>query len=256
MTAEQLKPVFEKKYERSAWQNILRENFNVSTLLEKPADITSRIRSNPYNAKAWELGNFPTTDGHLVGIYEVAVADNVQIQRNRKGLRNLLAQVYSTDVEAALLVFIQGNKWRFSYVSEITVKNKETGKREKKTTDPKRFTYLLGEGERAKTAADRFARIKKSEDLFGKGVTLTALEEAFNVEKMSKAFFNEYRKQYGRFTAQITGEDENGKKVKNASPFLKSTFNGDHKAARDFVKKMMGRIVFLYFLEKKDLTKK
>ena len=251
MTAEQLKPVFEKKYDRSAWQIILRDNFNVSNLLNKPADITSRISSNPYDAKAWELGNFSTTDGHLVGIYEVAVADNVQIQRNRKGLRNLLAQVYSNDVEAALLVFIQGNKWRFSYVSEITVKNKETGKREKKSTDPKRFTYLLGEGERAKTAADRFARIKKSEDLFGKGVTITALEEAFNVEKMSKAFFNEYRKQYGQFTAHLTGEDENGKKVKNASPFLKSTFNGDHKAARDFVKKMLGRIVFLYFLEKK-----
>lgn len=251
MTAEQLKPVFEREYDRSAWQHILRENFNVSTLLDKPADITSRISSNPYDAKAWELGNFSTTDGHLVGIYEVAVADKVQIHRNRKGLRNLLAQVYNTDVEAALLVFVQGNKWRFSYVSEITVKNKETGKREKKSTDPKRFTYLLGEGERVKTAADRFARIKKSEDLFGKGVTLTALEEAFNVEKMSKAFFNEYRKQYGQFTAHLTGEDENGKKVKNASPFLKTTFNGDHKAARDFVKKMLGRIVFLYFLEKK-----
>ena len=33
--------------------------------------------------------------------------------------------------------------------------------------------------------------------------------------------------------------------------FLRSTFNGDHKEARDFVKKMLGRIVFLYFLEKK-----
>ena len=64
-----------------------------------------------------------------MGLYEIEVAENVQIHRNRKGLRNLLSQVYSNDVEAALLVFIQGNKWRFSYVNEITIKNKVTGKR-------------------------------------------------------------------------------------------------------------------------------
>ena len=157
MTAEQLRPIFEKKYNRSEWYEVLKGNFNVTTLFEKPVDITHRVKSNPYNAKAWELGSFTTLDGHLVGMYEVEVKEKSDITRNRKGLRNLLSQVYSTDVEAALLVFIQGNKWRFSYVSEITVKNKETGKREKKTTDPKRYTYLLGEGERAKTAADRFA---------------------------------------------------------------------------------------------------
>jgi hypothetical protein len=37
------------------------------------------------------------------------------------------------------------------------------------------------------------------------------------------------------------------KKIKNASPFLQSVFNGNHKEARDFVKKMMGRIVFSLF---------
>lgn len=251
LNASELKNIFEKAYNRNDWYRILRENFNVTELKEKPSGI-SRIATNPYNATAFELGIFSTNDdGHLIGLYEVEVPEKAQLHRNRKGLRNLLSQVYASDVEAALLVFIQGNKWRFSYVSEITVKNKATGKREKKTTDPKRFTYLLGEGERAKTAADRFAGLKKKDDLFGGGVTLAALEEAFNVEKMSKAFFNEYRKQYGYFTAQLTGEDENSKKVKNASPFLKSTFKGKEKDARDFVKKMLGRIVFLYFLEKK-----
>lgn len=252
IAAPELKIIFEKKYDRKSWYRVLNENFNVKDLKEKPLDITSRIKANDYDAKAFELGTFVTQgEGHLIGLYELEVADKVQIHRNRKGLRDLLSQIYRDDVEAALLVFVQGSKWRFSYVSEITIKNKLTKKREKKTTDPKRFTYLLGEGERTKTAADRFARLQKSEDLFGGGITLNALEEAFNVDKMSKAFFNEYRKQYGYFTAQITGEDENGKKIKNASPFLNTTFNGDHKAARDFIKKMMGRVVFLYFLEKK-----
>jgi hypothetical protein len=178
LTATELKSIFEKKYNRNQWYNVLRQNFNVTTLREKPVDITTRIKTNSYNATAKELGEFTTTNGHLVGIYEVEVPEKVHIHRNRKTLRDLLSSIYSTDVEAALLVFVQGNKWRFSYVSDITVKNKATGKREKKATDPKRYTYLLGEGERAKTAADRFAGIKKKDDLFGGCVTLDALEEA------------------------------------------------------------------------------
>src|SRR5690606_11348742 len=35
------------------------------------------------------------------------------------------------------------------------------------------------------------------------------------------------------------------------SNFRQSAFNGDEKAIRDFVKKLLGRIVFLYFLQKK-----
>ncbi len=251
LTAAELKLIFEKPYNRATWYNVLVQNFNVNTLRKEPLDITKRLTDNQFNATAFELGNFNTIDGHLVGLYELEVSENVNIFRNRKGLRDLLKQVYKNDVEAALLVFIQGTKWRFTYVSEITVKNKTTGKREQKTTEPKRYTYLLGEGERCKTAADQFAKVTKTDDLFGGGISLTALEDAFNVDKMSKLFFNEYRKQYGYFTALLTGEDENGKKVKEASPFLASVFDGKDIVARDFVKKMMGRIVFLYFLEKK-----
>lgn len=247
----ELRAILERKYDRKEWFKVLRKCFNVTTLHHKPVDITDRIKSNQYKATAKELGNFTTPDGYLVGIYEVEVPEKALIHRNRKGLRDLLSQVYSTDVDAALLVFIQGSKWRFTYVSEITVRNPVTRKREKKITDPKRFTYLLGEGERAKTASERFAVIRDKESVAGTGVTLNTLEEAFSVEKMSKAFFHQYRRHYGVFTAYLTGEDENGKKVGKASPYLESTFNGIAKEARDFVKKMMGRIVFLYFLEKK-----
>jgi hypothetical protein len=173
------------------------------------------------------------------------------LHRNRRALRDLLSDIYRNDVEAALVVFVQGVKWRFTYVSEITVRDENTGERKVKSTDPKRYTYLFGEGEKAKTAAVQFSKLKANEDLFKKGITLDALQEAFNVEKMSKAFFTEYRKHYGYFTAHLTGEDENGKAVSKASSLLNSTFNGNKKEARDFIKKMLGRIVFLYFLEKK-----
>ena len=139
----------------------------------------------------------------------------------------------------------------FAYVSEIAVSDAATGKRTIKTTDPKRYTYLFGEGEKAKTAAIQFSKLRKSTGRDGEGLALKTLQEAFNVEKMSKEFFNAYRKHYGYFTAYLTGEDENSKEIgKPAASFI-SVFNKDKKCARDFVKKLLGRIVFMYFLEKK-----
>lgn len=248
MDAPQLKAIFERAYNRADWYTIVKEIFGADKLLAKPAAI--KLPENEWDAVGFELGNFETTDGRLIGLYELEIGKRAQLHRNRKGLKDLLAKVYKENVDAALIVFVQGNKWRFSYVSEIYIRN-TADKREKKATDPKRYTYLLGEGERCKTAADRFAKVKQTGNLFAKGVTLEALEEAFNVEKMSKAFFNEYRKHYGAFTAFLTGKDESGKEVKKAHPFLRSVFNADEKHARDFVKKLLGRIVFLYFLQKK-----
>jgi hypothetical protein len=249
LTTEQLRPILEKKYNRDDWYKILRENFNANKLLETPASIT--IKDNEFGAKAYELGVLNTTDGYKVGIYEVDTPGVKQIYRNKIGLRNLLKNVYQTDVDAALIVFTQDEKWRFSYVSEVTVRNPQTGERESVKTDAKRYTYLLGKGEKAKTAAERFAKVQQGNATLNSGTTLDALKETFSVEKMSKDFFNEYRKHYGEFLIHLIGKNEDDKAIALASPLFKTVFNGDEKKARDFVKKMLGRIVFLYFLEKK-----
>src|SRR3954463_11312210 len=111
LTEQQLRAVFEKKYNRIDWYNVLRENFYVDKLKQPPLDITKRIKSNPYNAKAFELGSLETKEGHLIGLYEVEVPVKAKLRINRKGLRELLSQVYRNDVDAALIVFIQENKW-------------------------------------------------------------------------------------------------------------------------------------------------
>ncbi|SCW71956.1 Eco57I restriction-modification methylase domain-containing protein [Mucilaginibacter sp. NFR10] len=250
LNSEQLKPILEAKYNRNDWYKILRQNFNVDTLRENPI-IKVSVTQNDFGAVAYELGTFDTSNGHVVGIYEVDVPAVKQIYRNKVGLRNLLSNVYKTDVDAALIVFTQGDKWRFSYVSEVTARNSVTGEREKLKTDPKRYTYLFGKDEKAKTAADRFADIQKEDVATGRGITLKSLQDTFNVEKMSKEFFDKYRKHYGAFLTYLIGENEEGKVTGEATHLFKTAFNADRKKARDFVKKMLGRIVFLYFLEKK-----
>jgi adenine-specific DNA-methyltransferase len=248
LSATELKQIFEKRYDRKEWINVLRENFGLKEIFI-PKSVKINADQN-LAAEYFIIGRLITKDEREIGIYEVPVNSAVKIERNKVGLRNLLKEVYANDVDGAFVVFDQKKKWRFSYVSEISVRNEE-GKREKKKTDPKRYTYLMGEGERCKTASDRFTKLKTTTDLFGEGITLKAIEDAFSVEKLSKNFFDEYRRHYGFFTKYLTGKDENNKETGKSHAFLKSVFKGNEKEARDFIKKMLGRIVFLYFLEKK-----
>jgi len=225
--------ILETSYNRDAWLDVLKEFFGVRKILQQPLQISIDKTTADY---AVELGSFITADEREVGVYEVKLLPQVWIERNRVGLRNLLRQVYKYNVDGALIVFVQENKWRFSYVSEIRT---EEGKKE---TEPKRYTYLFGEGESCRTAADRFDKLK------GKQIYLNDLFEAFSVEKLNKDFFKTYKEFHGRFWEYLAADDKyynllcdkrQEEKVKREKPI------------RDFAKKLLGRIVFLQFLQKK-----
>src|SRR5207253_7789501 len=124
-------------------------------------------------------------------------------------------------------------KWRFSLVvKEFTGSNKIFDKK------PDSYTYVFGVGEKGRTASERFLKLADNNNK-----TLKDLEEAFSVEALSKKFFKEYKDIYKQFVKDI---------IKNPSRlalFKENTEAKQEKSARDFVKKMMGRIVFLYFLQ-------
>ena len=90
------------------------------------------------------------------------------------------------------------------------------------------------------------------------------IKEAFSVERLSDEFFNEYKRIYQDFVEFATGKrmvKQGGKWVEvptgPANTKIMDQFAqfGDEemaeKAFRDYVKKMMGRLVFLQFLQKK-----
>ena len=224
-------------YDRATWHEVLIEYFGVKRLHQNPTPIL--LSANDITDYAVELGSFDTADDRLVGIYEITLKENstTKIAINRVGLRNLLRSVYKYDVDGALIVFIHGNKWRFSYVSEIST---EEGKME---TEPKRYTYLFGQGESCRTAADRFENIKD------KAIYLSDLYDAFSVEKLNKDFFKTYKEFYKKGVDFLVAQPDyynllNDKKQSNEDK--------KQKPIRDFVKKLLGRLVFLQFLQKKE----
>lgn len=113
---------------------------------------------------------------------------------------------------------------------------------------------MLGENESCRTAAIQFSKLKDK----ASNATLDDIKEAFSVEKMSKEFFDTYKDHYQDFVQYLTGkrlEKVAGKweeVVKHApNTQLITIFNNNEKDVRDFCKKLLGRIVFLYFIQKK-----
>src|SRR5690606_39459707 len=73
--------------------------------------------------------------------------------------------------------------------------------------------------------------------------------EVFSVEALNKDFFKTYKAHYEKFAKYLA--DEENPLRENLIDKEKDTKDKQEKPIRDFVKKLLGRIVFLQFLEKK-----
>lgn len=247
--------IIESKYNRANWQELLYDIFRQRVQFWQQPQL---VPVNESMAKrALYTGKITLPDGHIIAIYEVELSDSVVIERNRAGIRNLLcANWRGMGCSGAFMFCFRQNEavLRFSYVSEAFA-FADDGSLTKESTDTKRFTYLLGEGHRSRTAIKQFEDLKKST------LDLKAVTKAFSVEALSDLFFKEYKKQYEDIIEFITGK----RMVKVANKWEEqitgqpcreimqefSQFPDAEKAVRDYVKKLMGRLVFIQFLQKK-----
>ncbi len=91
-----------------------------------------------------------------------------------------------------------------------------------------------------------------------KGISFDNIKDTFSVEALSDEFFDKYHEQYADFIQYVTGKRfvKVGSKWEEkilGSPNapLMQAFGCDEKKIRDYIKKMMGRITFLHFLQRK-----
>lgn len=256
MTVTDIRNILEAPYNRTVWKSFIQTQFTNNQLAKD--DYTLQLGKSDLYTECYSLGHYAVDDYTKIGIFEVQLTKGVNLTRNRVGLRNLIKDL-TKQVAGAMVVFVQDDKWRFSYISKRKVRNKETNTIEDKETAPKRYTYLFGKGEKALTASIRFDRlIQKQQGNLYQYLTLNDFEEAFSVERLSKEFFQKYKDAYEDFVEFITGKRYNRQGAKyvelevHPPNFqLRNLFGNDEKQARDFCKRMMGRIVFLYFIQKK-----
>ena len=232
------KEIIESKYNRESWQQLLHDIFlNKVTFHNSPG----KVHVSSHLAKeALNLGYIKLSDGLTIAIYEVELADNVDIERNRRGIRDMLTTDWRTNHAGAFMFCYRKNEsiLRFSYVSETWGFNKQ-GEYEKISTDTKRYTYLLGEGRGCHTAIKQFGRLKESKQ------TLNDITEAFSVETLTKQFYKDLFEWY-----QWAIDDS----TQVTFPNNITTEDDDRDDVEKKVIRMITRIMFVWFIKQKDLV--
>lgn len=224
MNQAYLKNILSARFDFDIWKDLLEKIFpkvEVFTSVAKIAD--SHVKDGGH------VGNIRLDDGRSMAIFRFEVADNVQISRNRKSLRDIAAKYVDQGLIHGALVFYYSqdqDDYRLTFIAKQTYFN-ENGELVKKETAPKRYTFLLGKNEPCTTAASRLIELANKKT-YG-SIYLTDVVDAFSVERLNKEFFNGYKAQYKKFVDTLS----------------------DMKQHRDYVKKLLGRLVFLQFLQKK-----
>ena len=234
MEIRELKKLLQQPYSTENWRTLLGHVFENVQFLSKPTLIPTadkRVR------ELKQYGTVQLLDGKNLALFELTLNDQVNLIRNRVGLNELVKKFIDQDAYHGILsIFEQGKEdYRFTFTARNTEFDYEEGFIDK-DTDTKRFTYILGKNESCRTAAERFDALSKKEDK-----DIKAVEDAFNVEKLSKKFFKEYIDQFNGLVSYL----------KAKPTYYQAIFENDETATRNYVKRFMGRLVFLKFIQKK-----
>lgn len=239
-TPDSLRNLFQSSFNLAQWYSFLQHFFNATELKSNPERIIENTSDDGYY-----LGNIDTTDSYRIGLFHYNIRQG-SVANKRVGLRNLVKSFINPtwgEFDAALVVFDSGDHWRLSFICDI----------KGEATSPKRYTYVFGSDDLLyRTPIERFNFLKK------KGVSFENLKTAFSVEALSDEFFDKYREQYADFIQYITGKrfvkvgsKWEEKVLGDPNAALMQAFDHNEKKIRDYVKKMMGRITCLHFLQRK-----
>jgi len=260
MTTEQAKNLiiqtFENQFDKNNFitfiSNILK-SYDKERALESRTGIQGVTETFLDFINSWErIGRYEDEDENIIDILIVKLKRETSLYRARTAQRNFVANYLmgklgtNSQKDAALVAFVTPDQedWRFSLVKmEYRFSETPAGRLKVKEefTPAKRWSFLVGKNEKSHTAQSRFIEFLINDDY---KPTLKDLEKAFDIEVVTKEFFEKYRDLFIRTKLEIDKILLNDKKVKDE-------FENKGISSVDFAKKLLGQIVFLYYLQKK-----
>lgn len=191
------------------------------------------------------IGNFITPDTKKIVVMAVQLKKAGYVENARSTQRSYAKKLIENgNADAAFIAFYtEGEpKWRLSLVRldyEMKIENGRL-KAAESLTPAKRYSYLVGQDEPCHTAISRFYRFIADSAANPEHPTLDDLEEAFSVEKVTDEFFNLYCEKFHQLREQLESIED-----------FRIEAEQHNFTSAQFAKKLMGQIVFLYFLQKK-----
>jgi len=194
------------------------------------------------------LGTYTDPEGNRIDILTVQLHRVESLWRARTTQRNFIARHLKKrdEKEAALVAYYSENPddWRFSFVRmEYRQELDESGKvrvREE-LTPARRYSFLVGKNEPSHTAQAQLLPIVENTE---HNPTIDEIEKAFSVETVTDNFYKEYRSLFEKLTEELN-------LIKAQDRFVQEEFEKRSIDTANFAKKLLGQIVFLYFLQKK-----
>jgi len=227
---------FQSSYNRNEFLKFLRNNLLWEKFEEhvEQTSITKEFKSSFFTSitKLWVVEEF---ENLIVLEIEHKSKNDARISLTKDIFKLLRQFELEWLVRQNALVILKNpdtEQYRFSLLT--TTYNEDF---EEKLSNPKRYSFLLGKWEKTKTPRDYLEKKGKVE-------TLEKLIERFNVETVRNVFFNEYLNLYIRLYKWIVNDLEFLELLKSENVNIVS-----------FTKNLLGKIIFLYFVQKKGWFK-
>ncbi|HRS06082.1 MAG TPA: N-6 DNA methylase [Candidatus Ratteibacteria bacterium] len=243
-----VKEVFENPFDRNLFYRFTKEllnHFDDAPFIYRGNFIPDAYKE--YIHTLGRIGKYEDPDGKRIDILIVKFKKESSLEYARTMQRNFIAWYLNGSrgeqlKDAALVAFVSPNcdDWRFSLV-RMDYRFNEQGKVKEEFTPAKRYSFLVGKNETSHTAQSRFLPLIEDD---ASNPSLGQLEEAFSVEKVTREFFEKYRELYLQ-VKEILDD------LVSKDSAIKNDFEGKNINTVDFSKKLLGQIVFLYFLQKK-----
>ena len=256
MNFESLRNSLHQPYRQSDWKNWLKEIFGAQISFETKAE---QIFIEKGQAKSVErFASIGLSDYKNIAVLDILTFKEVQIARNRVALREIVFKLIDQDKYHGLLVFYHSEDaiqldYRLSFISNQTLID-SNGNIINQSTNPKRYSFILGDNESCYTPAQRLLTLKAKQPQFiafenNVGISLKDLTDTFSVEALNNEFFKKYKDiHYKKLWEYIANKEDYATCLLNKE---ENEISKQQKPIRDFAKKMLGRIVFLHFLQKK-----
>ena len=242
-----LDKTFNTEFDIDRYSAFVKELFNVANIRiqDKTPYIANQYKE--YISEFKKISEYKDSSRKRMEILTVKLNRTSSRDRARTMQRNFIANwLGKMDIDAALVAFYgeDPEDWRFSFVKmEYNLIRDEEGKVKiaKELTPAKRYSYLVGVNEPNHTCRRQFIDLVIEEDT---NPMIIDIEQVFSIDNVTKEFFEKYKK-------LVVDLKESLERMVGKDTIVKKEFDEKGITAIDFSKKLLGQIVFIYFLQKK-----
>ena len=242
---KKIETILKSPYDTKNYVDLVREIFPKVSMVSPDKFRKEFTNFSSHIEGSIHVGNYKTPDKKNIIIMAVQLKNAGYVENSRSTQRSYAKKlIENANADAAFIAFYtEGEqKWRLSFVRfdyEMKIENGRL-KTTENLTPAKRYSYLVGKNEPCHTAISRFERFIIDSMADPEHPTLDDLENAFSVEKVTDEFFKLYCEKFHQLREKLEENED-----------FRIEAQQHNFTSAQFAKKLMGQIVFLYFLQKK-----